>query len=296
MEDNSVSQAPVEGQGDVNQEPKGEQQAQPQDAPKPDGSKRKYKLKVDGQEFEEEIDLSDEEAIKRHLQMSKAAQKRMSEAAKARREAEQFIHTLKTNPRKVLTDPNLGVDFRKLAEEYLAEQLEAEMLTPEQRRLREVEAKLREREEQDKARAEEEQAKQLEQLRAQYAQDYDKTISEALQTEGLPKTPKTVKRMAELMYKNLDMGLELEPKQLVSIVREDYINEIKELFSSADGETLLKLLGDDVAKKIRKTDLARLKTKPLETKRPSAPAQPEPSQKRVSTEEWLAEVRRRAME
>ena len=41
--------------------------------------KKKLKLKVDGQEIEEEVDFNDEEGLKKHLQKSKAFDKRLKE-------------------------------------------------------------------------------------------------------------------------------------------------------------------------------------------------------------------------
>lgn len=298
---NDSSAAPVaensapDTQGDVTQNQEGQQTAEAQAAK----NLKRLKLKVDGQEIEEEIDLNDEETLKRHLQMSKAAQKRMSEAAKARQQAEQLVKMFQGNIKDVLKQSDkLGKkpeDIRRELEEYFAEQLEEELLSPEQRKLRDAERIIREREEETKRAKEAEEAKFREHWQNHYAQEYDRKITEALSTSGLPKTPKTVRRMAELMSKNLDMGLDLEPKQLVDIVREDYLSEIKELFSSSDGDTLLKLLGDDVANKIRKSDLARLKAhKPTFQKQEAQAPRDEKPAKRMSTEEWLAEVRRRA--
>lgn len=269
--------------------------AETKDAQAPVPNKKKYKIKVDGQEFEEELDLNDDEGIKRHIQMSKAAQKRMSESAKIKQQAEQFLQALQTDPVKLLSNPKLGLDFRKIAEEYLTKQLEVEMLSPEQRKSREMEERLKAYEEEKRQATEKQRADQQSMLEQHYAQSYDKTITEALANSGLPKTPKTVKRMAELLYSNLKNGFELEPKSLVEMVRQDYINEIKELFGAANGDLLLQLLGDDVANKIRKTDLAKLRTVQPEFKKPEALGNEQQSQKRVTTEEWLAERRKRIM-
>ena len=315
MEDNStnasVDSAPVndtnasdsgqEQEQDASQEQQSKPSSQIEGLEKKEAqsSKKKFKLKVDGQEIEEEIDLSDEETLKRHLQMSKAAQKRMSEAAKIRQQAEEVVGMFKGDLKSVLKQADkLGKtteQVRKEIEDYFAEILEEEMLSPEQKTIREAQRIVRENEEKQKREAQEKEAAVRSQLEQQYAQDYDKKISEALSNSGLPKTPKTVKRMASLMAKNLDLGLELEPKDLVQIVREDYLAEIKELFGATDGDTLLKLLGDDVANKIRKSDLARLKTpKPQQAPPPQAPKDDQP-RKRMSTEEWMAEVRKRAL-
>lgn len=59
---------------------------------------KKLKLKVDGQEIEQLVDLNDEEGLKRLLQKGLAAEKRMSEAAYKRREAEALIHLMQNDP------------------------------------------------------------------------------------------------------------------------------------------------------------------------------------------------------
>lgn len=96
-------------------------------------------------------------------------------------------------------------------------------------------------------------------LQEAYSQEYDRKITEALSFSGLPKTPITVRRMTELMSKNLEHGLDREAKDLVQLVKEDYLNENKERLDQTNGDGLLSLLGDDIANKIRKSDLAKLK-------------------------------------
>lgn len=258
---------------------------------------KKLKLKVDGSEYEEEIDLDNEEYLVRQLQLAKAAQKRMQEASMTKKQAEQFIKMLRQDPIKVLQNPHLGVDFRKIAEDYLAAQLEQELLSPEERQLREYKQKVEEFESEKKRQQEEAEQTQMARLQEHYAQEYDKKITEALSQSGLPKTPKTVRRMAELMSKNLEFGYELEPKQLVEMVREDYLNEIRELIGASEGDTLLKILGDDVSNKIRKADLARLKTPaPQQSAKVPTESSRQKRDRTMSTEEWLEEVRRRATE
>ena len=304
---NNTAAAPVESsQAPVENAPEGNEQvnkdSQPaQEAPKPRNVK-KLKLKVDGQEYEEEVDLDDEEGLKRHLQMSKAAQKRMSEAAKKQKDLEELAKVFKGPVKDIFKYADaIGKtpqQLRQELEDYFASQLEEEMLTPEQKAVRDAQEIIKrdkQREEDERAAKE---AAEREHWQKHYAQEYDKKITEALSTSGLPKTPKTVKRMAKLMSKNLEMGLDLEPKDLVNIVRDEYLSEIKELFGASDGDTLLKMLGDDVANKIRKSDLARLKGggNVAPPRKPSAQAEPQKAQRRMSTEEWLAEVRKRASE
>jgi len=143
-----------------------------------------------------------------------------------------FIEQLKNDPVAVLSDKRLGVDFRAIAEDYLAKQLEEQMLTPEQRKIRQAEQIIREREEQDKKQREEAESSEMNRLQTHYQDHFQKVIIESLQSGGVPKTKSTVKRMAELMKKNIDLGLDLDPKQLAKLVQEDYQRDIKELFES----------------------------------------------------------------
>lgn len=232
-------------------------ESEQEEAPKP-SNKRKFKIKVDGEEIEEEIDLDNEEELRKHLQLSKAAMKRMSEAAKAQKQAEMFIQKLKTNPREVLENPNLGVDFRQIAEEYLYEQLQRESMTPEEIEYQEKMKRLEQyekAEQENKTKAEQDRVAKMQE---HYAEEYDKKITQALAESNLPKTASTVKRMAQLLSKNIDLGLDLDPSDLVEEVRKSYVSELKEVIADSNAEQLIALFGDEIANKIRKHDISKL--------------------------------------
>jgi len=217
---------------------------------------RKMKLKVDGVEQE----LPEDEVIKL-AQMSKAAQKRFNEAAKARKEAAQFLDMLKKDPKAVLEHPDIGVDVKKFAEDYLLKELEKQEMSPEAKRAYEAEQKLAqiEKEKEELAQQQEEQ-KQL-QLQEHYKVEYEQSIKEALDTTQIPKTAQSVQRMAIYMSAALENGVDLDPKTAAEMVRQDYMGDLMTMLGQADGETLLGFLGEEVATKIRKTDLARLEAK-----------------------------------
>lgn len=220
--------------------------------------KRKYKYKVDGKEFEEE--LSDDD-VRQHLSMSKAANKRFQEAATIKKQSEQLIRMLRENPEAVLDNPQImgNKKFREIAEAYLVKQLDEQMLTPEQRQQRDMEQKLRQYEQAEKQRKAQVEAEHMQKLEAHYMQDIESKIISGLNTQGIPKTPRTVKLMAELMSKNLQYGLDLEPQQLAEMVKQDYLADIQELFGATEADALLNLLGDNVSNKIRQADLKKLK-------------------------------------
>lgn len=219
---------------------------------------KKYKVKVDEQEME-----VDEDELLRGYQLRKASDKRFQEGMQARKQAETFINMLKTDPKKILTNPNLGLDFKKIAEEFLLEQMQEEMLDPKEKEIRNYKQKLSKYEEMEK-KAIEEQKKALFDKQTQEARTkIEGDVVKALESSGLPKTEYTVKRMIHYMLSALEDGYKLSASDVVDLVQRDYIQDTKALYSNLDGEILLKLLGDDLANKIRKTDLERIKKPPV---------------------------------
>ncbi len=298
MENSSNNSAPVEASTAPAAEAASEVNSQEQQTPAEKKLSRAIKLKIEGQEYEEKLPFDFDpdnkeqvEYLKRHLQMSKVASKRMNEASVTRKQAEQFIQALQQDPMAVLgNDKIMGqAKFRQLAEQFLAQQLEAEMLSPQEKQVKEREAKLRRYEEQEKQTKADAEAKQAQAMEEHYAQEYQKTIISALETTSLPKNAFTVKRMADLMQKNLQHGLELEPSMLAKIVKEDYQKELVGLIGGSDAEQILAMFGDDVANKIRKADLAKLKAGQFQSKAPSnqvVPNQPKPNGQPLSMSEW----------
>lgn len=263
----------------------------------PQANLKKFKIKVDNKEEEMELDLNDEAALIRHLQMSKAASKRMNEAATARKQAENFMQALQNDPMRVLSDPRIMGDakFQQIAEQFLSKKLQDQMLSPEEKKRIDMEERLRTFEDQDKKVKEEHQQKQAQQLEEHYAQQFEKTIVDALNTTSLPKNAFTVRRMAELMQKNLTHGLELEPQHLATLVKEDYQREIASLIGGADASQILSMFGDELSNKIRKHDLAKFKadsgfkssSNPKVVSREASPAAP----KRMRGDEYEAFIR-----
>ncbi len=256
--------------------------------------KKIWKLKADGEEFE--FDATDDEAVKKEIMKARGAGKRFEEATKMRRQAEQFFNMLKdpATLRQVLTDPRVGVDLKKFAEEFVWDQIQEQKLTPEQKKQRDVErelAKYKEQEAQGKKATEEREAQELHQ---KFASDYDKRIGDALKAANLPKTPATVQRMANYMLQAVRNGYELEPADLVEQVRKDYIEDVKALFGQTDGDQLMAILGEDLGQKIRNTDLKKLKStqgQQFSTPTPK-PSKTKDKPSKMSGDDWLKDVRK----
>jgi hypothetical protein len=231
---------------------------------------RKYKVKVDGADME-----VDEKELLSGYSKSKAADKRFQDAMQMRKQSETFINLLKTDPIKVLSDPAIGHDMRKLAEDYLIEQVKNEMMSPEQRELKDIKSKLLKYEDEKKAFEQQQDLERHQQLESQYTQNYQAEIIQALDQAGLPKTARTAGRFAHYLeqallrgQQALKEGNEVEAKQwfgmkasdMIDFVRKDYKEDTVSMYGQLPPEQLLQMLGPDIAKKIREADLAAYKT------------------------------------
>lgn len=249
-----------------------------------------YTVKVNG----EELQVTEEELLQGY-QTRKAADDKFREAAMTRKQAEEFINLLKTDPKKVLTNPSLGLDFRQLAEEFLVEQLEEEAMDPKDRELRDAKRKLEEYEAEKKRKAQEQEAAQAAELREKYTAEYQESIIDSLQSSGLPKTEHTVKRMAYYLHQGLQRGYNLKAADVVDLVKNDYIQEQKTLFSGLDGDELVNFLGDEVANKLRNHKVSQITQKnPPKTPdtQPQGGNGRQKKSKKISKDDWKAKLER----
>ncbi len=219
---------------------------------------RSLKLKLDGQD----VEMPESEVIAL-AQRGKVSDKRFQEAAALKKQADDVMKFAKENPAEFFA--KTGMNARQWAEEYLMGELKREQMTPEQRKAEENEGRLRKYEEQEKAAKEAERVADLEKVTGEHRDRYDKMFVEALNLSGLPKTAYTIKRMAELQQINLKKKFDLGADKLAKLVREDYINEHKQLFGALEGDQLLDILGPELVKKLSKAQIAKLKSKGVRT-------------------------------
>lgn len=233
---------------------------------------RKLKLKVDGHELEEELpfEIDDNpeavEYMTRQLQMSKAAQKRMSEYAQLQKEARYFIDELRKNPRKILSDPSIGVDVKQLATQIIEEEIANAQKSPEQLEKERLEAELRSLQEERENEREELRQKEFERLQEIEYERYDNLMSKALETSDLPKSPYVVKKMADYMLLGLNEGIDVSPEDVLPLVREEIQNDLREMFAVMPDEVIEKIVGKEVFNRVRKKNVAKAKTVPTPVK------------------------------
>ena len=223
------------------------------------------KLKVDGKEYDEALpfDIPDtpeaREWMTKNLQLSKVSQKRMSEFSKLQSEAQQFIEELRKNPEKILSDPNLGIDMKKLAARVIEEEIANSQKSPEQLEKEKLQAELKRMKEDRDREKEDFQKKESERLTQQAYEQYDTEMTRAIEKSDLPKSPYVVKKMADYLYTALQNGVDLTADEVMPLVREEIQKDIADMFSTMPEDVISKILGKDVLTKLRKSNIARAK-------------------------------------
>lgn len=252
-----------------------------------------YRVKIDGQE----IDVDESELLKGY-QSTKSSQQKFNEAAMMRKQAEEFIKIAKSDPRKLLSHPDININLQEFANSILRDQIEDQMLSPEEKEMRDTRKKLAEYEAARKEQEEAAKQTEMDKYTKLYEEEYTSKIVGALETSGLPKTESTVKKMASMMLLALENGLDVQPADVVEFVRKDYIAEVKSLFGAANEDIILSLLGDDITNKVVKGHLKKSKpraaapTKMTELTRPASPQAQ--AQRNLSRDEWRQQILNRA--
>jgi len=228
---------------------------------------KKLQLKVNGKVYEEELpfEIDDDpqvvEYMKRQLQMAKFGQTKAQEYSKLENDISAFFQALKADPRKVLSDPSIGLDLKELAKMVIEEEIEQSQKTPEQIEKEQLEARLRELEEEREREREMYRQQELERITQQEFERYDMLMDKAISDAGLPKSPYIVKKMADYMISGISQGLNVQPADVIDIVKEEMNNDLKEMFSVMPAEVLNELLGNETYDKVRKYRVSKARKK-----------------------------------
>ncbi len=280
----------AEPKADAKPEPKAETSEAPKDLTP--AEKKIWKLKADGEEFE--FDATDEENVKRAIMKVKGSEKRIEDATKVRRQAEEFIDGLRdpARLRQILQDPRIGIDLKKFAEDYVWEQIQEEKMSPEERASRDKDAELKRYKDKEAKDAEDKQSTAKREEQKRHEQSYEEKIQKALESGRVAKTPEAVKTMAHYLYIAAEQGLDLSPEDLVEQVNGDMRNNTGLVLGQLSGQALLDFIGEAKLEEIRKTDLARLKDpqgNPFPSRsshKQAANGREQPAPKRVSGSVW----------
>lgn len=240
---------------------------------------RKLKLKIFGKEEEYDLDNTPDEDVTRDLQLGKAARKHMQEAADLRKKFMEAVEMGKADPAVALKelfgieDPDAYWEER-LSKKY-GDQVKEAQMTPEQKRIAELEAKHAEYE---KAQAEAKQTREKaarEAYESKVLQEMQTEFAEALQAAAdLPQTQETMMLMAEVAKLRASQGIELTPQQMAHEVRRRLQSSHKSVFGSLKGDKLLGYLGDDVVKEVIRARIEKTKVPVSQIAQPPAEDKP----------------------
>lgn len=216
---------------------------------------KKLKLKVDGKEIEESLDLDNDEELIRQLQMAKMGQKRAQEKSDLEKQINTFLQALKTDPFEALK--RLGEDPNQLIENYITAQEEHAKKSPEQLEREKLERELTKLKTEREREREDQKQKELHRLQEQAFQQYDVQMEQALSKADVPKTPYVIKKIADYMIVAIDAGYDVTPDDVIPLVREELNSDLKEMFSSLDEDSIEALLGEQVLNRLRKRRVAK---------------------------------------
>jgi len=261
------SEAPeLEAEGEeLDSEPSKEAEAKEKEEKSKAKRLKKLKLKVDGQELEEELpfEIDDNpemvEYLKRNLQLAKMAQKRAHSYAELEKEVVDFIQELKTNPRKALSDPNVGIDVKELAKSIIEEELENMKKTPEQIEKERLEAELKAMKEEREKEKETLRQRELEMLEQKEFERYDALIDKALTDTKLPRTPYVVRKIADNFLVALDADIDPDPVSVANLVKDEMLKEMRELVGSMPEEMIEEFFGKEILGRLRKRRVQQAK-------------------------------------
>ena len=202
----------------------------------------------------------------------------------------EIAEMIQTNPFELLK--RAGYDPRQLAEEYLTQAIEEDMLPENEKELRKVRYEKEELERQYKEELSRREQEQMDVAIQQAQQEISNNIIDALENSSLPKSPEVVKRIANYMLIAEQKGINVNPKQVIPLVEEDFRNLNSQILRSLDPTKRISYIGEDLLKQIRQDDLARLKTSQSQSSQ-SVPKPRQPDNRKITKEEFRRQLAER---
>jgi len=263
------------------------QESAPRKLPQP------VKLKFKGKE--ETVDDLDQ--LARWAQMGRGATEVFEQAKRMREEAEVKASRLdklrggSLDDRLALLTEALGDEeaaFQFMEEALYEKRIAPQQLTPEQRQLQEMQRKLQSYEQEKAQTVKAQQEAELDRQADAIAQQYAKTAADVMAKLGwgAELAPLVLREMLPYAEQALEAGMEPVSEDILGMFMEDQRAKLGNMVGKLDGEQLLRFLGDDLANKVRKADLARLRTGQAKS---SAPKQEARQQEKLPDDPMEAE-------
>lgn len=215
--------------------------------------KKAWKLKVAGKD----VEVDEAELLKR-AQMGYSADEKWQEAAKMRKQLENFVGLLQQDPATALEKMGFNVD--EFAEKRIQQRIEEMKKSPEQLEKERIEKELNDLKSEREREKEEARQREIKQLQDKYAVELENEINSALSSNelGLPKSPYIVKRMADVMiYAIKNKVPDFTAKQALEIVQKEVLDELNQMYAVAPDEVFEKLVGKDRLNKYRRAKIKK---------------------------------------
>lgn len=221
----------------------------------PPSGKELYKLIIDG--AEEELDIDE---LKKRASHASGAAKRMQEATKAKEDATRLLGLLKQDPFAVLKELDESFDPKDFLSTRLAQLMEEEMLTPEQRQQKQDALELAQLRAERQREKEEREQRDLEMLANQEREKLDIEFSEALKKAAIPNTKAAKARLANAMLMDLENGGTTPIDTVALSVKQEMQQELMELLATADEDTFEQIMGSELLTKAQKVAIRKHKS------------------------------------
>jgi hypothetical protein len=87
-------------------------------------------------------------------------------------------------------------------------------------------------------------------------------MDKAFKDANVSKNPFMVKRMADYLILGLENGKRLDPADVLPLVQEEMMGDLKEMFAQMPADSLKELIGKENMEKIRKHNISQSKKAP----------------------------------
>lgn len=254
---------------------------------------RKYNLKVDGKEIEEEIDLDNEEEMVKTLQLAKKSHKTMQEKAELERATADFLKKMRANPFEALKQLDPEFDEMSYVNEFIDNLIKENQMTPEEKenaRIRqEYEQMIAERDALKKEAAERKRQEETQAILTQIKADITKELEA---DEDLVVNENNIALIAQEMIKAGQEGVELAPKQALDLAKKRIQNEYSQYANSFKSTaSMKKYMGSELLERLKEDRIKAAQTqaqvKNAKTNPVSAPVGQEVPKKKLSLSDIL---------
>lgn len=222
-----------------------------------------FTLKVNGKEKTVTLDWNDKADIVRRLQMAEAGQSAMHGKRELEKAYESEIGRLKRNPWEVLEE--LGLNPDEMSEQRIRARVDEMKKSPEQRQHEQLQRDLEDARAKLKEQEDEAESARFQQLQQEEASKLETEIHSALDAHTtLPRSPKTVQRVADAMLWAMDNGYEnVSAEDVIPSVQDEIKNELNQFMKDLPIELMEEFIGKQSLEKFRKSRLNNIQTSTL---------------------------------